>query len=66
MQGRGGRIVGLLTTAIGIVVVVIAVLLFGLTKISNGETTVDWVSVIAAIGGLVIVGRGLYTVVRNA
>ena len=28
-----------LTTAIGIVVVVIAVLLFGLTKTSNGETT---------------------------
>jgi hypothetical protein len=66
MQGRGGRIVGLLTTAIGIVVVVIAVLLFGLTKTSNGETTVDWVSVMTAIGGLVIVGRGLYAVVRNA
>jgi hypothetical protein len=65
MQGRGGRIVGLVTTALGIVVVVIAVLLFGLTKTLNGETTVDWVSVMTAIGGLVIVGRGLYTVARH-
>jgi len=66
MQSRGRRIVGLLTTAIGIVVVLIAVLLFGLTKTSNGETTVDLVSVLTAIGGLVIVGRGLYAVVRKA
>jgi hypothetical protein len=56
----------LLTTAIGIVVVVIAVLLVGLTETSNGETTVDWVSVMTAIGGLVIAGRGMYAVVRNA
>ena len=34
----------------GIVVVVIAVLLFGLTKTSNGETAVDWVSVMTAVG----------------
>ena len=53
-------------TAIGIVVVVIAVLLFGLTKTSNGETAVDWVSVMTAIGGLVFVGRGLHAVMRNA
>ena len=65
MQGRGGRAVGLLATVIGIVVLVIAVLVFGLTKTSNGETTVDWVGVIAAIGGLVIAGRGLYAVARN-
>ena len=44
----------------------IAVLLFGLTKTSNGETAVDWVSVMTAIGGLVFVGRGLHTVMRNA
>jgi hypothetical protein len=62
---RKGRAVGLITTAVGIVIV-IAVLLFGLTKSSNSETTVDWVSVLTAIGGLVIVSRGLYAVVRNA
>lgn len=66
MRGRGRKIVGLLTTAIGIVVVLIAVLLFGLTKTSNGEATVDWVSVMTAFGGLVIVGRGVYAVVRKA
>jgi hypothetical protein len=66
MKGRDGRIIGLLTTAVGIVVVVIAVLLFGLTKTSNGETSVDWVSVVSAVGGLVIVAQGLYAVVRNA
>jgi len=66
METRGGRIVGWLTTAIGIVVVLIAVLLFGLSRTTNGETTVDWVSVITAVGGLVIVGRGLYMVVRHA
>jgi hypothetical protein len=66
MQGRGRRIVGLVMAAVGIVVVVIAVLLFGLTKTSNGESTVDWVSVVTAIGGIVIAGRGLYAVTRNA
>jgi hypothetical protein len=65
MEGKG-RAVGVITTAVGIVVIVMAVLLFGLTKSSNGETTVDWVSVLTAIGGLVIVSRGLYAVVRNA
>jgi uncharacterized membrane protein len=66
MQGRGRRIVGLVMTAVGIVVVVIAVLLFGLTKTSNGESTVDWVSVVTAIGGIVIAGRGAYAIVRKA
>jgi hypothetical protein len=54
-----------LTTVIGIVVVVVALLLFGLTKTSNGETTADWVSVMTAIGGVVIAGRGLHAVVRK-
>jgi hypothetical protein len=65
MQGRSRRAVGLVMAATGIIVVVVAVL-FGLTKTSNGETTVDWVSVMTAIGGLVIAGRGLYAVLRNA
>jgi hypothetical protein len=51
--------------AVGIVIALIAVLLLGLTKTSNGETTVDWVSVLTTIGGLVIVGRGLHAVARN-
>jgi hypothetical protein len=54
-----------LTTVVGIIIVVLAVLLFGLTETSNGETTVDRVSVMTAIGGLVIAGRGLYSVARN-
>lgn len=66
MEEKGGRIVGLLMAAIGLAVVVIAVLVFGLTKTSNGETTVDLVSLVTAIGGLVIVGRGLYSVMRHA
>jgi hypothetical protein len=66
MRGRSGRTVGLVMAATGTVVVVVAVLLFGLTKTSNGETTVDWVSVMTAIGGLVIAGRGVYAVLRNA
>ena len=65
MQGKGRKTVGLLTTVIGVAVVVIAVLLLGLTKTSDGETTVDWVSIMTAIAGLMIVGRGLYAVTRN-
>jgi hypothetical protein len=65
MQGSGGRIVGLLTMALGVVVVLVAVLLFGLTKTSNGESTVDWVSLLTAVGGLAIFTRGLSTVVRH-
>jgi hypothetical protein len=66
MQERSGNIVGFVTTATGIAVVVVAVLLFGLTKTSNGETTVDWISVVTAIGGLVIAGQGVYAIVRKA
>jgi succinate dehydrogenase hydrophobic anchor subunit len=66
MQVRSGRTVGLVMAATGVVVVLVAVGLFGLTKTSNGETTVDWVSVMTAIGGLVIAGRGLYAALRNA
>ena len=66
MNPRNERIVGLVTAAIGVVVVLIAVIVFGLTNTSNGEATVDWVSVITALGGLVILGRGLYEVVHKA
>jgi hypothetical protein len=65
MQGRSRSAFGLVMAAVGIVVVVVAVLMFGLTETSNGGTTVDWVSVMTAIGGLVIAGRGLYTVLRH-
>jgi hypothetical protein len=64
MQGRSGRTVGLVMAAAGLVVVVVAVLLFGLTETSNGETTVDWISVMTAIGGVVIAVRGMYAVLR--
>jgi hypothetical protein len=65
MQGSRGKIVGMMTMALGVVVVLVAVLLFGLTKTSNGEPTVDWVSVLTALGGLAIFTRGLSTVVRR-
>jgi uncharacterized membrane protein YcjF (UPF0283 family) len=66
MRPRNERIIGLITAALGAVVVSVAVIVFGLTHTSNGEATVDWVSVITALGGLVIVGRGLYEVVHKA
>jgi hypothetical protein len=65
MQVNTRRLVGMCATVCGAAVVAIAVLLFGLTETSNGETTVDWVSVLTAVGGLVIVGRGLYALVRD-
>jgi hypothetical protein len=62
MEARNERNVGLLTTAAGLAVVVLAVLLFGLTT-ASGE--LDWVSIITALAGLVIVGTGLYRGCRN-
>jgi hypothetical protein len=66
MQQKRRRITGLLETVIGIAVVVIAVMLFGLTKTSNGESTVDWISAMTAIGGLVVAGEGLRTLMRHS
>jgi hypothetical protein len=65
MQRKGGRIAALVLTAIGVAVVLIAVLAFGLTKTSNGETTLDWISILTAICGVAIVGGGLSNVVRH-
>jgi len=67
MQHRGGILVqsrsernrGLVFTTAGVAILV-ASLLFGLTKTSNGETVPDWVSIITAIGGLIVGGVGLY------
>ena len=67
MQHRGGihaqprseRDRGLVFTTAGVAILV-AALLFGLTKTSNGETVTDWVSIITAIRGL-IVGASAYT-----
>ena len=65
MQASGRMNLGLWMTVTGIVVLVLAVLVFGLSETSNGETTVDWVNTMAAIGGLVLMSRGVYTVLTT-
>jgi hypothetical protein len=47
-------------------VILVAALLFGLTKTSSGETVADWVSIITAIGGLIVGCVGLYIDVARA
>lgn len=59
MQPRSERNRGLVFTTAGVAILV-AALLFGLTKTSDGETVADWVSIITAIGGLLVGGVGLY------
>jgi formate hydrogenlyase subunit 3/multisubunit Na+/H+ antiporter MnhD subunit len=50
---------GVVLTAAGVAILV-AALLFGLTRNSNSETVADWVSIITAIGGLIVGGVGLF------
>lgn len=59
MQPRRERNRGLVVTTARVAILV-AALLFGLTKTSNGETVADWVSIVTAIGGLIVGGVGLY------
>ena len=59
MQARSERNSGLVLTTAGVAILV-AALLFGLTKTSNGQTVADWVSIITAIGGLIVGGVGRY------
>ncbi len=59
MQPRSERNRGLVFTTAGVAILV-AALLFGLTKNSNGGTVADWVvSIVTAIGGLIVGGVGL-------
>ena len=60
MENR--RNLGLAQIAAGLAAVVLAVLLFGLTKDGGG---LDWVSIITAIAGGVLALTGLYTVFRK-
>lgn len=62
MDTEKQRNVGLLQLVTGMGVVVLAVLLFGVTK-DNG--TPDWVSIITAIAGVVVAVTGLFTVLRS-
>jgi len=57
------RNLGLPQIATGMSVVVVAVLVFGLTKDSSG--TPDWISIVTAIAGVVVAVTGVYTVLRN-
>jgi hypothetical protein len=52
------RNLGLAQIAAGVAAMVLAVLLFGLTKDGGG---LDWVSIITAIAGGVVALTGLYT-----
>jgi hypothetical protein len=56
------RNLGLVQIAAGLAVVVLAVLLFGLTKDGGG---LDWVSIITAIAGGVLALTGVYTFFRK-
>lgn len=56
------RNLGLAQIAAGLAALVLAVLLFGLTKDGGG---LDWVSIITAIAGGVLALTGLYTVYHN-
>jgi hypothetical protein len=56
------RNLGLAQIAAGLAALILAVLLFGLTKDGGG---VDWVSIITAIAGGVLALTGLYTVYHN-
>lgn len=60
MDTERGR--GLVLVTAGLTVVVLAVLLFGLTT-DSGEA--DWVSIITAVAGAVMVVTGLYIGLRR-
>lgn len=55
MEGKGEN-VGLSVFAAGVAIVVVAVLLFGIT---TGTGSVDWVSIVTAIGGALMAVGGL-------
>ena len=57
MEARGRRDLGLSIAAAGLVVIVLAVLLFGLTTASGA---LDRVGIITAVGGVALAGVGLY------
>jgi hypothetical protein len=61
MEARD-RILWLVIAAVGLVDMVLAVLLFGLTTASGAP---DWVSIITAVAGLGMVVTGLYLGMRG-
>ena len=62
MEPTKSRILGMAMSAAGAATIVLAVLLFGVTKEGGGP---DWVSIITAIAGFVMAATGLYTLFRN-
>jgi hypothetical protein len=62
MDTEKQRNVGLLQIVTGLGVVVLAVLLFGVTK---DDGTADWISIITAIAGAVLAFTGMYAVFRS-
>lgn len=62
MDASKRRNLGLLNIAVGLGIIVLAVLLFGLTTASGA---LDWVSIITAVAGLVLVVTGVYNMYRN-
>jgi hypothetical protein len=62
MERRSGKILGISMTALGLAVIVLAVLLFGLTTDSGA---VDWVSIITAVAGVVLAATGLNQIFRG-
>ena len=62
MEPRQTRESGLMVAVAGLAVVVFAVLLVGLTKEGGGP---DWVSIITAIAGALLVAIGISTFIRK-
>ena len=56
---NGTRKLGLSMVVAGMAAIVFAVVLTGLTKEGGG---LDWVSIITAIAGALVIGNGLYAV----
>ncbi len=62
MEPGQSRILGMAMSAAGAAAMVFAVLLVGVTKEGGGA---DWVSIITAIAGFVMLATGLFTLFRH-
>ncbi len=62
MEPKQSRILGMAMSVSGVAAIVLAVLLFGVTQEDGGP---DWVSIITAVAGFVMLATGLYTLVHN-
>ncbi len=62
MEPKQSRVLGIAMSVTGSATIVLAVLLFGVAKEGGGP---DWVSIITAVAGFVMLAVGLYTLIHN-